>query len=77
MSVLEDLESRNGEEITCYHCGGSGQIWQPAEGWSYECANCGGSGLNWQYSNGAIARYYSGPLIGRLSQAKNNGGEQP
>lgn len=70
---MSSHEQKNGQQIECYACGGAGQIFIPVEGWSDECANCGGSGCNWQYSGGAIARYYTGPLIGRaaLSLAKS------
>ena len=57
----------NGKAISCARCGGHGLI----STWSFgvkepdECPDCAGSGRNWQYPGGAIARYYSGPLIGR------------
>lgn len=70
-SFLEGLWKRpRGHGIECATCGGSGLI---ATGTlPNECADCGGSGRNWQYPNGAIARYYSGPLIGRADPAKLN-----
>ena len=60
--------SENGHAITCDRCGGTGigqraSSYQP---WHEECGDCGGSGKNWLYPRGAIAKYFSGPLIGRL-----------
>lgn len=58
---------KNGHQIVCARCCGNGLVWS----WSFgvkeadECADCGGTGRNWQYHGGAIAKYYSGPLIGR------------
>lgn len=56
-------ECLNGKLITCFACDGYGIV---DSGYHNpdECSNCGGSGFNWEYSGGAIARYYSGPLIG-------------
>ncbi len=57
----------NGYQIECVWCSGHGLT----TSWSFgvkepdECGMCGGSGRNWQYPSGAIAKYYSGPLIGR------------
>lgn len=68
MSLADDLRAApNDGTIPCVRCGGSGvghyaDAYQP---WNEECAGCGGSGLNWRYPGGAIAQYYSGPLIGR------------
>jgi hypothetical protein len=53
-----------GAPVECARCGGKGmtQVWANEY---EECADCGGSGKNWRYPGGAIARYYSGPLLGR------------
>lgn len=57
-----------GAPIQCARCGGHGLV----SSWSFgvkepnECADCGGSGSNWLYPRGAIAKYYSGPLIGLI-----------
>jgi len=32
-----------------------------------ECVICGGSGSVWEYPNGALAKYYGGPFIGKLA----------
>ena len=57
----------NGKPISCALCGGAGYrtVWSFGVKEPDECRDCGGSGQNWLYPNGAIARYYSGPLIGR------------
>ena len=52
-----------GHSIRCANCGGHGLVLDMA-GEPDECRDCFGSGRNWQYPRGAIARYYSGPLIG-------------
>ncbi|RWB94494.1 MAG: hypothetical protein EOS51_33005 [Mesorhizobium sp.] len=62
----------NGSLIKCARCNGSGigqkaSAYQP---WDEECCDCGGSGKNWQYSGGAIAKHYSGQLIGRVRSPK-------
>ena len=57
----------NGKHISCADCSGSGLVLSMC-GEPDECGKCGGSGSNWQYAGGAIARYYSGPLIGRAAQ---------
>ena len=56
-----------GRSIRCVRCGGHGlvTVWSFGVQEPDECADCGGSGTNWRYPRGAIARYYSGPLIGR------------
>jgi len=55
----------NGKSIVCARCRGIGVVgtWDGFSQIPDECADCGGSGSNWQYSGGAIARYYSGPLL--------------
>lgn len=64
----------NGEILKCYKCDGKGLV----TSWSFgvkepdECGNCGGSGLNWIYPSGVIAKYYSGPLCGRVAKSKTN-----
>lgn len=65
----------NGRSIDCARCGGTGmtQIWANEYD---ECRDCGGSGKNWQYPRGAIAKYYSGPLIGREPAAQPTGGKE-
>lgn len=68
---METVE-RNGRRIQCATCDGKGQrsVWSFGVKEPDECADCGGSGFNWRYDGGAIAKYYSGPLIGRdASQA--------
>jgi DnaJ-class molecular chaperone len=56
-----------GKSIPCAQCGGHGlrAVWSFGVKEPDECGDCGGSGSNWQYPRGAIAKYYSGPLIGR------------
>jgi len=54
-----------GRSVRCQRCDGKGSVFS----WSYgvdECPNCYGSGLNWLYPNGALARCYSGPFLGRI-----------
>jgi hypothetical protein len=58
----------NGKYIVCINCSGSGLVLSMC-GEPDECRECGGSGKNWQYPGGAIARYYSGPFIGRDAKA--------
>lgn len=72
-SVIETAP--RGCEIRCARCDGHGIV----TSWSNipdECPDCGGSGRNWQYPGGAIARYYSGPLLsgpgGRLATVHRN-----
>lgn len=57
----------NGKSIGCALCGGKGfrAVWSFGVKEPDECRDCGGSGQNWQYPSGLIARYYSGPLLGR------------
>jgi len=64
-----------GHYIECVHCSGHGQrtIWSFGVNEPEECEMCGGSGKNWQYPGGAIAKYYSGPLIGRAALAPSPG----
>jgi DnaJ-class molecular chaperone len=64
--TMKELAER-GHSISCASCGGHGLV-LAMSGEPDECSDCGGSGRNWQYPGGAIARYYSGPLIGRASQ---------
>ena len=54
----------HGHSIQCARCGGHGLVLSMSSE-PDECSDCGGSGCNWQYPGGAIARYYSGPLLGR------------
>lgn len=63
-----------GWDIECANCGGHGLV-VDTHGEPDECAQCGGSGSNWQYPKGAIARYYGGPLIGRLAIQQMGGSE--
>ena len=58
-----------GRYITCANCGGHGLVASFSEGanWPDECADCGGSGKNWLYPSGYIARFYSGPFLGRAT----------
>ena len=67
--TMKELAER-GRSIPCARCTGHGlvTVWSFGVKEPEECADCGGSGRNWQYPSGAIARYYSGPLIGRASQ---------
>lgn len=55
----------NGCSVTCVRCGGSGLVGTQVPD---ECPTCGGSGLNWRYKSGVLARYYSGPLLGKDTQ---------
>ena len=61
-----------GEQVRCVHCNGHGLVanWDQPD----ECRDCGGSGMNWRYPGGALARYYGGPLLGRLA-LRSTGGE--
>jgi hypothetical protein len=59
------ISKLNGEHIQCLRCAASGLVLD-IHGEPDECSQCGGSGLIWRYNGGAIARYYSGPLIGRV-----------
>lgn len=67
---MEQWKPKSGHSIKCAVCDGHGLV----TSWSFgvkepdECKECGGSGQNWLYDNGAIARHYAGPLIGRLPQ---------
>ncbi len=57
-----------GSAITCINCDGKGVVAHyDMDGFLSpdECPDCGGSGQNWQYPGGAVARYYSGPLLGK------------
>ncbi len=58
----------NGHAIRCDLCDGHGQrsVWSFGVEEPDECPQCWGSGQNWQYPKGAIAKHYSGPLIGRV-----------
>lgn len=56
-----------GRQIICARCSGIMQKASAYEPWHEECSDCGGSGHNWQYPKGAIAKYFSGPLIGRAA----------
>lgn len=67
--ALAGSASLNGKSIPCANCGGHGLV-VAMSGEPDECGDCGGSGRNWQYRGGAIARYYSGPLIGREPQER-------
>jgi DnaJ-class molecular chaperone len=59
----------NGRSIQCVSCSGHGikAAWQFGVLEPDECSMCGGSGRNWQYPGGAVAKYYSGPLVGRAA----------
>lgn len=63
------MAKQAGKFIECVRCGGHGYriVWSFGVKEPDECSDCGGSGRNWQYPGGAIAKYYSGPLIGRTS----------
>jgi DnaJ-class molecular chaperone len=64
--MTERAEQMNGQPIQCSRCSGHGLVRCFHEhDYPDECPDCGGSGKNWRYPRGAIARYYSGPLIGR------------
>lgn len=62
------MSESKGQSALCARCAGAGLV----STWSFgvkepdECPDCGGSGRNWVYPRGAIARYYGGPLIGRM-----------
>lgn len=65
------MSEQNGKAIQCVTCAGAGivmhrPVYDPQ---IEECPDCGGSGLNWEYAKGAIARFYGGPLIGRMNPA--------
>ncbi|WP_192258604.1 hypothetical protein [Mesorhizobium caraganae] len=65
-----------GKNIRCERCDGKGIVasWGCQSSLPDECPDCGGSGRNWQYPRGAVAKYYSGPLLGRA--ALSNGEEE-
>jgi hypothetical protein len=63
------ISKLNGEHIRCWCCGASGLVLD-MRGEPDECGQCDGSGFLWRYSGGAVARYYSGPLIGRMPEPK-------
>ena len=63
-NIKATAEGLSGHSIKCANCNGHGIVSDMA-GEPDECLDCGGSGANWQYPKGAIACYYSGPLIGR------------
>lgn len=67
---------RRGQPVKCARCDGAGflLVWSFGVKEPDECVDCGGSGQNWQYPGGAIARYYSGPLIGRVILKEQNDG---
>jgi len=54
----------NGKAIHCARCDGHGLILGDG-GEPDECPDCGGSRVNWKYNSGVIARYYTGPFLGR------------
>ena len=58
----------SGKAIKCPHCEGRGivAVWSFGVKEPDECSRFAGSRINWIYPNGAIARYYAGPLIGRM-----------
>jgi len=55
-------KEKNGKNIPCIYCNGSGLIIDYI-GEPDECAKCGGSGVNWAYQSGKIARNYAGPFV--------------
>jgi hypothetical protein len=61
------------KEISCYACGGHGQVsGYTMDGSDFtgaeECDLCNGSGLVFISKGGAIAQYPGGPFIGRLTK---------
>ena len=72
------MENKRGKSVECPHCGGAGlvSVWSFGVKEPEECSLCDGSGINWLYPNGAIARYYSGPMIGRMPTHPTAGDER-
>lgn len=60
----------NGKQIKCDRCNGHGMVtsWQFGVKEPDECKDCGGSGVLWLYPSGTLAKYYSGPLLGRYPE---------
>lgn len=60
----------NGKQIKCDRCAGYGMVasWQFGVKEPDECSDCGGSGVLWLYPSGTLAKYYSGPLLGRYPE---------
>ena len=61
----------NGKLVKCSRCAGHGVI----DGGYLEvnpvdCPDCVG-GYQWQYASGAIARYRSGPFVGRAPRDRH------
>ncbi len=57
----------NGHPIKCEYCDGHGIVQHHSrfDPCPEECGWCAGNGVQWLYGGGAIASYYSGPLVGR------------
>lgn len=58
------------EQLKCWHCNGFGVV---DSGYHYpdECPTCGGNGYVVRYESGVLAKYPSGPLLGREPKAKS------
>jgi hypothetical protein len=54
-------------DITCYNCDGFG-VYDRSYHNPDECCLCNGSGKLVVYKNGSIAKYISGPFVGKLSK---------
>lgn len=61
--------SPKGTQIKCESCDGKGIIARYLDGSPDECRDCAGNGTNWCYPSGVVARYYAGPLNGRVVHA--------
>lgn len=63
----------NGQSIKCVYCDGHGVVQHATrfDPCPEECRWCAGNGLQWQYPGGAIAAYYSGPLMGKAKVEKS------
>lgn len=48
--------------LTCHTCAGHGLVGHQIPD---ECPTCGGAGTIIQYRSGVLAKYYTGPLLGR------------
>ncbi len=62
---VEPVNAWAGSHVKCYACDGSGIVdagYHNPE----ECSGCNGSGSNWRYPSGIVAKYYTGPFIGRV-----------
>lgn len=59
----------SGEAVKCGTCHGHGLLSDYGNGDDFygakECPDCA-SGYQWKYPSGTLARYYAGPLVGKI-----------